>query len=98
MYVDGASNSRGSGAGIVLLSPNGVLHEIALSLKFDASNNETEYEALLSGLKTAREIGIEELIVYSDSQLVVNQLSEDYEARDERMQTYLALAKDLLKS
>jgi ribonuclease HI len=97
MYVDGASNSRGAGAGIVLLSPDGVLHESSLTINFPASNNEAEYEALISGLKTAEALGIEELVIYSDSQLVVNQLSEEYEARDDRMRTYLSSAVGLIK-
>ncbi|XP_058202956.1 uncharacterized protein LOC131317417 [Rhododendron vialii] len=63
-----------------------------------SSNNEAEYEALISGLKTAEALGMEELVVYSDSQLVVNQLSEEYEARDDRMHTYLSSAVRLMKN
>jgi hypothetical protein len=54
LFVDGASNSKGSGAGIVLVSPDGLVLEQAVRLKFSASNNEAKYEALLIGLKTAK--------------------------------------------
>ena len=97
MHVDGASNARGAGAGIVLQSPKGVLHENALTLDFSASNNEAEYEALLAGLKIAQGLGIEELVIYSDSQLVVNQLKQEYEARDGRMRQYVSTARELMK-
>lgn len=65
LFVDGASNSQGSKAGIVLI------HEHALTLKFRASNNEVEYETLIAGLNMAGGLDIQDLVVYSDSQLVV---------------------------
>ena len=72
MFVNEASNSKGSGAGIVLVSPEGVVLEQAVRLKFSASNNEAEYEALMIGLRTARKLGASHLQVFSDSQLVAN--------------------------
>ncbi|XP_028058191.1 uncharacterized protein LOC114262049 [Camellia sinensis] len=62
-----------------------------------ASNNEAEYEALLAGLRSAEHFNVEELLIFSDSQLVVNQLFEVYEARDERTATYAEQAKNLIK-
>ena len=83
MFVDGASNSRESGAGVVLISPDGIMHEHSLRLSFNASNNEAEYEALIAGLGLAQALQIGNLEVSSDSQLVVNQVKGDYECRDE---------------
>jgi ribonuclease HI len=97
LYVDGAANSRGSGLGIVLISPEGELLEQAVRLGFDASNNEVEYEALLHGLRAARRLGADPLTIHCDSQLIVNQLTGEYMAKDERMIAYLDLAKNLLK-
>ncbi|XP_028120009.1 uncharacterized protein LOC114317468 [Camellia sinensis] len=85
LYADGSSNNRGSGAGVVLISPEGFIWEQALRLSLKASNNEVEYEALLAGLCSAEHFSAEQLLVFSDSQLVVNQLSGVYEIRDERM-------------
>ena len=73
------------------------MHESSLTISFPASNNEAKYEALISGLKIADALKVEELIVYSDSQLVVNQLSSEYEARDERMRFDLSSAISLIK-
>ncbi|KAJ8648881.1 hypothetical protein MRB53_001904 [Persea americana] len=49
LYVDGASNAKGSGAGVVFVTPEGAVIERVMSLGYNASNNEAEYEALLSG-------------------------------------------------
>ena len=47
MYVDGAKNSLGAGAGVVLKSPEGATFEHCLRLNFSTTNNETEYEAFI---------------------------------------------------
>ena len=96
LFVDGASNSKGSGVGIVLVSPEGLVLEQAVLLKFSTSNNEAEYEALLIGLKTAKKLSASHLQVFCDSQLVANQISGKYQARDERMLAYLTVAQSLL--
>jgi ribonuclease HI len=80
----------------VLISPEGLVLEQAIRLKFSASNNEAEYEALLIGLKTATKLGASHLQVFCDSQLVANQVSGEYQARDERMSAYLTAARSLL--
>ena len=61
LFVDGALNSKGSGAGIVLVSPKGLVLEQAVRLKFSASNNEAKYETLMIGLKTTRKLGASHL-------------------------------------
>uniref|UniRef100_A0A2N9F6C2 RNase H type-1 domain-containing protein n=1 Tax=Fagus sylvatica TaxID=28930 RepID=A0A2N9F6C2_FAGSY len=96
LFVDGASNAMGSGAGAVLISPEGLIMEQAVRLNFLVSNNESEYEALLIGLKCARKLGADRLRVFCDSQLVVNQISGEYQARDERMALYLRAVKNSL--
>lgn len=75
LFVDGASNSRGSGAGMVFITLEGTIIEIAMTLGFAASNNEAEYEALLLGLRTAKDLKIKRLTVHYDSQLAANQLT-----------------------
>ena len=49
LYVDGASNIRGSGVGIILEGPDNITLEQALKLNFRASNKKVEYEALITG-------------------------------------------------
>ena len=50
MYVDGASNTRGLGVKILMVSPEGLRLEKSLRLGFCTSNNEAEYETLIAGL------------------------------------------------
>ena len=47
VYIDGAANQRGSGVGLVLISPEKTIIEKSLRLGLSATNNEAEYEALL---------------------------------------------------
>ena len=53
LFVDGSSNAQGSGAGLVLVDPDGLKINYALRFGFKASNNEAEYEALIAGLNLA---------------------------------------------
>jgi ribonuclease HI len=80
----------------VLVSLEGLVLEQTVRLKFLASNNEAEYEALLIGLRTAERLGACHLQVFCDSQLVANQISGEYQVRDERMSAYLASVRFLL--
>ena len=50
VYVDGASNQKGLGIGLVLISPEKVIIEKSLRLDFSATNNEVEYEVLVIGM------------------------------------------------
>jgi ribonuclease HI len=52
--IDGSSTKEMSGAGIVLVSPQKDKLEYAIQLRFRATNNEAEYEALLTGLKLSK--------------------------------------------
>ncbi|CAL2270520.1 unnamed protein product [Prunus armeniaca] len=97
LLVDGASNHKGAGAGVVIVTPDGTLLEQAITLGFSASNNEAEYEALLAGLRLAKELSIKRLAVYSDSQLITNQASGEYMAKHPRMVQYLDKVQGLLK-
>ncbi|XP_030959195.1 uncharacterized protein LOC115981162 [Quercus lobata] len=94
-YIDGASNQRGSGLGLVLLSPEGITIEKSLRLGFSATNNKAEYEALLEGMGMIRKMGRKSIDVFSDSKLIVGQVNGDMEAKDERMQEYLVWVKHL---
>ena len=48
--MDGMANQKGSGIGIVMISPDGITLEKSLRLDFSLTNNGAEYEALLAGL------------------------------------------------
>ncbi|XP_022158092.1 uncharacterized protein LOC111024661 [Momordica charantia] len=86
IYVDGSSNERECGAGILLLAPGGERFEYALRFNFRTSNNKAEYETLLAGLRVAKGLGATHIKVFSDSQLIVNQIKEEYQTKDPRME------------
>uniref|UniRef100_A0A2N9GLN6 RNase H type-1 domain-containing protein n=1 Tax=Fagus sylvatica TaxID=28930 RepID=A0A2N9GLN6_FAGSY len=71
--IDGSATKEMSGAGVILVSPEKDKFEYALQLRFRATNNEAEYEALLAGLKLSKSMGIKVLTVKSDSQLIVGE-------------------------
>ncbi|RVW83328.1 Transposon Tf2-12 polyprotein [Vitis vinifera] len=78
-------------------SPTGEHLEQAIRLGFSASNNEAEYEAILSGLDLALALSVSKLRIYSDSQLVVRHVQKEYEAKDSRMARYLAKVRSTLQ-
>ena len=82
----------------MLINPKGHKIHSALRFGFQALNNEAEYETLIAGLRLARELLAFNLKIYSDSQLVVNQVNDVYLARGERMAAYLEKAKELMRT
>ena len=70
--MDSSSNMSGTGAGLILISLEGIITEYALRFEFSATNNGAEYEALIARLRIAKELGVDRLQVHSDSQLVVD--------------------------
>ena len=90
MYIDSAANQKGSGVGIVLISPEKITIKKSLRLGFLATNNEAEYEALLMGMTMVQKMGGKAIKMFSDSRLVVGEVKGEFEARDERMQRYLS--------
>ena len=85
VYVDGASNQKDSGVGLVLMSSKKVVIEKSLRLDFSTTNNEAEYETLLEGMTMVQRIGGKSIKLFSDSRLVVGQVKGEFEAKDERM-------------
>ncbi|KAL0456473.1 UNVERIFIED_CONTAM: hypothetical protein Slati_0986500 [Sesamum latifolium] len=67
LHVDDSSTTQGSGAGIVLTTPQGDDMEFAVKFELKASNNEAEYEALVLGMRMAQDVGASHLLAYSDS-------------------------------
>ncbi|XP_075098893.1 uncharacterized protein LOC142175796 [Nicotiana tabacum] len=73
LFTDGSSNVKGTGLGIVLMPPSGEIIRQAIKC-YHITNNESEYESVIAGLELARELGIEWIIIKSDSLMIVNQM------------------------
>ena len=97
LSVDGVANAQGRDAGLILTSPDGIDLEYALRFGFQASNNEAKYKVVISRLNLAHFMEADQLEVCSDSQLVVKQIEDSYEARGEKMILYLRKVCELLK-
>ena len=97
LFVDGAINAQGRGVGLILTSLEGIEIEYALRFRFQASNNEAEYEAVIVGLNLAYSMEVDQLKVCNDSQLVVRQIEDTYEDKSEKMILYLKKVRNVLK-
>ncbi|KAK1617317.1 hypothetical protein QYE76_022834 [Lolium multiflorum] len=72
---------------VVITSPKGTGWTTS-RIHFAASNNVAEYEALIHGLKLAKEIGVRRILCFGDSDLVIQQASGDWDAKDANMASY----------
>src|SRR6187397_2599242 len=100
LYFDGASNQKGCGVGVLLVSPKEEHVPISIKLDFDVSNNAAEYEACVVGLETALALGAKKLRIFGDSSLIINQISKRWKVRSESLapyQTYLETLTDQLE-
>ncbi|XP_022003374.1 uncharacterized protein LOC110900820 [Helianthus annuus] len=98
LLTDGASSEEGSGAGITLVSPEGVELTYAIRLDFENTNNTAEYEALLAGMRLAQKMKARHVEASTNSQLVVKQYQGEYEAKDGTMAQYVAKVREMAKA
>ncbi|KAM2914483.1 hypothetical protein COP2_045004 [Malus domestica] len=89
LHLDDVSNYKGSGVGVVLVTPDDSMLKQATILGFKSSNNEVEYEALLAGLRMAKDLMVKKLTIHSDSMLITSQTTEEYTTKHLRMAQYL---------
>jgi ribonuclease HI len=98
LFTDGAArgNPGPAGAGAVIISADG--HIVARIGKFlgDSTNNVAEYMGLILGLKRAKAMGIKEMEVLSDSELLVKQLHGEYDVKADHLVPLYQEAKALL--
>jgi hypothetical protein len=74
LFFDGSARNKKAGVGVVVIDPNGEQVKYMVLLDFEATNNMAEYEALIFGLTMALSLGVRELLVKGDSQLVIRQV------------------------
>ena len=86
---------RGGGVGVVITTLYEEMLKYGVQLKFSATNNEAVYEGILMGLRVRKALKAKNLLVQSDSKLVIGQIKEEFEAKEERMKKYLRLTKHL---
>ncbi|XP_075659174.1 uncharacterized protein LOC142629068 [Castanea sativa] len=97
IQTDGSSAKKKGGVGVIINTPNEEKLRYGVQLKFPTTNNEAEYEGILTGLRLGKALGAKNLLIQSNSKLVIGQIREEYEAKEERMQKYLKLTKHLAR-
>ncbi|GAA0166164.1 hypothetical protein LIER_21385 [Lithospermum erythrorhizon] len=88
LFVDGARNDQGAGAGVLIMGPQEETMEYALQFSFPVTNNEAKYEAIILGLRLVISVGIEELLVKGDSKLVIDQIKGSCWVKHEALMKY----------
>ena len=78
LFFDGALNSFRARIGVVLVSLERKHYPSTAKLRFSCTNNMVEYETCIFGLKMALKMEIKDLIVFSDSDLLVHQTLKQY--------------------
>jgi ribonuclease HI len=74
MFFNGASSKEGVGARVVLVSSTQETIALSYKLEFISTNNVAEYKALILGLRAAKDMGIQEISVFGDAELIVHQV------------------------
>ena len=97
VMVDGSRSEQGSGAGVVIRNPKGAKVSYTVKFEFQLTNNQAEYEAFITGLGLAHALQAERVEIRADSQLVCNQLSDQFQVREEKMGLYLNKAKQMVE-
>lgn len=97
---DGAArgNPGPAGAGAIVVDENGaVLAEVAEGLG-ETTNNVAEYTAVIRGLEEAKRLGAREVLLRSDSQLLINQLTGRYRVKAPHLQPLHKRVRDLMRA
>jgi ribonuclease HI len=98
LFFDGSASMQGGSAGVVLIDPSGDQVKYMVHLEFKATNNMAEYEALIVGLSAALSLGVCQLLVKGDSQLIIKQVREECSCNEPRLAAYLLHVRKLEKS
>ena len=91
IHIDESSIQKRGGASVVITSLEEDVLKYGVQIKFPITNNKEKYEAILIGLRIAQTFGAKNILLKSDSQLIIGQVKGDFEAKETRMQKYLKL-------
>jgi len=97
--TDGAArgNPGHAGIGVVIKDAKGVIVREIFEYIGETTNNQAEYKALLKALVAAGELGAEQIEIFADSELMVNQLKGLYKVKNEGLRPLFNNAKELLR-
>jgi hypothetical protein len=87
-FFDGASSKENVGDRVVFIAPTQETISLSYKLEFETRNNVVEYEALVLGLRAAKDMKIEEIAVFGDVELIAHQVRNHYQAKHPRLRAY----------
>jgi ribonuclease HI len=96
IFFDGPFSSEGVGIGVVFVSPCQETISLSYKLEFETTNIVEEYESLVLGLRAAKEMGIEEITVFGDAELIIQRVINAYRAKHPRLRNYKNEVWDLI--
>jgi ribonuclease HI len=88
IYFDGYKSKKGSGAGCILIDLKGKCHFLSCRLEFECTNNITEYEYLVQGLKKVINLNVKELKVFEDSEIIIRQVRNTIHLNSPHLKNY----------
>jgi ribonuclease HI len=97
LFFDGSARNKKAGAGVILIDPHGEQVKYMVHLDSEATNNMAEYEALIFGLTAALSLGVRELLVKGNSQLVIWQVRGECCCNNPQLIAYLIRVRKLEK-
>jgi ribonuclease HI len=97
LFFDRFACNKKAGAGVVLINPHGEQVKYMVHLDFEATNNMVEYEALIFGLMVALSLGVRELLVKGESQLIIRQVRGECCCNNPQLAAYLIHMRRLEK-
>lgn len=69
-------------AGVIIITLEGDVLKYKVLLQFPVTNNDAEYEAILTGLRVVKVLGAKIALLKRDSKLVIGQVNEEFEAKE----------------
>src|ERR1051325_11882082 len=92
LYFDGSSHKNRAGIGGIIISPNGIPAEFKYAINDICTNNEAEYESLITVLELLLELGARNIEIMGDSELVIKQVTKEYKCVKENLIMYFVVA------
>ena len=81
----------------MLISPTDQVITLSFKLQFLTANNTAEYKALIVGMKATKDLGVEQLVVFGDAELVVQQVKKIYQVKQHKLKNYRNEVWDLVE-
>ncbi|XP_059068849.1 uncharacterized protein LOC131859272 [Cryptomeria japonica] len=97
MYFDGLRCQTGSRAGVVFVSLEGKPIPLSFHLEFHCTNNIIEYKALIASLCATIAMGVKNLRIHGDLELIINQVTGAYRVKQLKLSRYKDLVLTILK-